>query len=102
YVTCSLYSNIKSAVLIYNIQGTCIAIISNYKELFINADIIDSNGINTKKCQFGGTEINILKINNEDLSLNRLISLVLENNYTEFNYETPYRNIKFDIVKEEK
>ena len=102
FVTCSLYSNIKSAVLIFNIQGACIAIISNYKELFINADKIDNSGINTKKCQFAETEINVLKANNKDLSLNQLISLVLENNFTEFNYETPYRNIKFDIVKEEK
>ncbi len=102
FVTCSLYSNIKSAVLIFNIQGACVAIISNYKELFINADKIDNNVINTKKCQFSGIEINVLKANNKELSLNQLISLVLENNFTEFNYETPYRDIKFDIVKEEK
>jgi hypothetical protein len=102
FITCSLYSNIKNAVLIFDIKGVCIAMISNYKELFINADKIDKNGINEKKCQFTGTEINILKVNNKELSLNQMISLVLENNFKEFNYETPYRNIKFDIVKEEK
>lgn len=102
YVTCSLYSNIKSAVLIFNIQGTCIAIISNYKELFINSDKIDLNDIKTKKCEFAETEINVLKVNNQNLSINQKISMVLENNFTEFKYETPYRNIKFDIVKEEK
>lgn len=102
FVTCSLYSNIKNAVLIFDIKGTCLAIISNNKELFINADKSDNNDINTKKCQFTGTEINILKVNNTELSLNQMISFVLDNNFKEFNYETPYRNIKFDIVKEEK
>lgn len=102
FVTCSLYSNIKNAVLIFDIKGTCLAIISNNKDLFINADKSDNNDINTKKCQFTGTEINILKVNNTELSLNQMISFVLENNFKEFNYETPYRNIKFDIVKEEK
>jgi hypothetical protein len=102
FVNCSLYSNIKNAVIIFDIKGTCIAIISNYKELFINSDKIDSNDIKTKKCEFAETDINVLKVDNQEFSINQQISMVLENNFTEFNYQTPYRNIKFDIVKEEK
>ncbi|MBK5214477.1 MAG: hypothetical protein JJE55_12545 [Flavobacteriaceae bacterium] len=102
FVTCSLFSSIKSAVLIYDVKGNCTAIISNYKELFINTAKIDQRNLPTKKCQFGTIIFDILKIENNDLSLNQKISLLLDNNLMAFNYETPSRNIKFDIVKEEK
>ena len=102
FVTCSLYSDIKSAVLIFDVKGDCVAIMTNYKDLLINTDKIVSNGIKTKTCQFGEIEINVLKVNNQELSVNQQISLILENNFKEFHFITPYRNIKFDIVKEEK
>jgi hypothetical protein len=102
FVTCSLYSDIKSAVIIFDGKGVCVAIMTNYKDLLINTDKIGSNGIKTKTCQFGETEINVLKVNNQELSVNQQISLILENNFKEFHFTTPYRNIKFNIVKEEK
>jgi len=102
FLTCTIDSDIKHALIIKDNNDQFIGLRSNYKQLFVNVKYIKNINHQTSRLTINDQTYNVLLVKKEESTTNQLLSKILNNETSELKFKKPPRDLSLNINTSEK
>ncbi|NEW78004.1 MAG: hypothetical protein GZ086_00965 [Gelidibacter sp.] len=104
FIKCSIFSDLKWIILIKSKKlDKIIAIQTNFKQIFLNIEVINlANPIVSKEFLIDEEVLNMIEIQYDKTKINKTISKIIENQFTNQQFSTPSKSLKIETKKETK